>query len=184
MSRTDKRAGRVKYNKGLDNESVLLRKALFGKDWDHKLALPMMFLFLRARGGKVEEYVRANDTMTDKKFIDLLARRAGDMFKRGDGDGLQTLGRMLNCCISNYADRDALEICVAYLEAIYTEHSIMIKSPSSRKVSFPSGKDLARIIDERRKRLNKELSLKTHDAVRERALRLGLNLKGKREKNK
>lgn len=184
MSRTDKRAGRVKYNKSLDDEFVALRKALFGKDWDYKLARPLMFLFLRARGGKVEEYVRASDTMADKKFIDLLARRAGDMFKSGDGDGLQTLGRMLNCCISNFADRDAVEICVAYLEAIYTEHSIMIKSPPSRKVSFPSGKDLARIIDERRKRLKKELSPKTPDAVRERALRLGLKLKGKRGKNK
>ena len=184
MSRTDKRAGRVKYNKSLDDEFVLLQKALFGKDWNNKFALQMMFLFLRARGGKVEEYVRATSKIADKELVDLLAKMAGHMFKKGDGEGLQALGRMLNCCISKYADRDAVEICVAYLEAIYTEHSIMIKSPPSRKVSFPSGKDLARIIDERRKRLKKELSLKTHDAVRERALRLGLKLKGKRVKNK
>ena len=183
MSRTDKRAGRVKYIKGLDNEFTLLRKSLFGKDWNNKFALQMMFLFLRARGGKVEEYVRATSKIADKELVDLLAKMAGHMFKKGDGDGLQALGRMLNCCISKYADRDAAEIIVAYLEFLYTWFLKYKKDPRTEG-DFPSGKDLAQIIDERRRRLKKDPSTKTHDAIRERALRLGLKLNGKRNKDK
>ena len=90
---------------------------------------------------------------------------------------------MLNCCISKYADRDAAEIIVAYLEFLYTWFLKYKKDPRTEG-DFPSGKDLAQIIDERRRRLKKDPSPKTHDAIRERALRLGLKLKGKRVKNK
>ena len=46
MSRTDKRAGRVKYNKGEEHLLELLKKALVGKDWNdiHASFLTIWFL--------------------------------------------------------------------------------------------------------------------------------------------
>ena len=175
MSRTDKRTGRVKYNKDEGKVLVLLKKALFGKDWDDKIADPLLVLFLCSLN---HESVGTMLNPKEKpKTLMVYARKtlnicASLMVGQGDGDALQKLGRMINCIKKRHCDLEAVEICLAYLKFLIINKA------------FPSGKDLAIVIDEVRKGWGYLPSKKTHDAIRERALRLGLKLKGKRNKNK
>ena len=171
MSRTDKRAGRVKYNKGEEHLLELLKKALVGKDWNDIHASWLTIWFLLHLKNEVAELVKKVTTFTHARILKHLRLSAAVMVAQGDGDALQKLGRMINCITKRHCDVEAVEICCAYWKLLIVNRR-----------DFPSGKDLAIVIDEERKRMGKLPSPKTPDAIRERALRLGLKLKGKRQK--
>ncbi len=209
MSRTDKRSGRASYLYKPDKRYVHdkyqnLLKACFGANWQDEIAPYVMVLsFL-----EIDDDSKNTDLKYD--LLKLISKHAQERAMLTDGDSLISMGNIINTCFErDYADSEAVEIIMSYISLRMPKGARPIFSPKSnltRRVnqclkqmcSFlldcsgskkknasvrhrPSGKELARFIDEERRRQGFPTSGKTHDAIRERALRLGLKLKGKRK---
>ena len=190
MSRKDKRSGRASYRLDKLSEkdrlfaySLNFVKALFGKDCDDEIAPTMMSLALLTDTGATDK--KALKVLEDAKreLLQIVKNYASELIERGDGDAfarLARLGAMMNRrSIKQAIDPEAVEIFLAYAKTRLTSgETAGFAKPA------PSGKELAHTIDQERKRLGVPVLEKTHDAIRERALRLGLKLKGKRKKKK
>lgn len=190
MSRKDKRSGRVSYR--LDKLSEIDRpygstlnfmKSLFGKDYNDEIAPIMMSLALLTDTGETDKKTLKVVEDAKRELLEIVKNYASELIEKGDSEAfarLARLGVMMNRrSIKQAVDPEAVEIFLAYMSTRLASGGI----PSLTKPA-PSGKELARTIDEERKRLGVPVLEKTHDAIRERALRLGLKLKGKRKKKK
>lgn len=190
MSRTDKRAGRVSYKAPKKDDidyphgtTINFMKAIFGADWDDEIAPAIAMIVLLSDSGETDKKAIKVLEDTRRKLLQMVKDYASELIEKGDADAfarLARLGGMINRrSVKQAVDPEAAEIIMTYM----ITRLQLGKEPSLTK-SAPSGKDLAIAIDERRKTLGLDPSPKTPDAIRERALRLGLKLKGKRTKNK
>jgi hypothetical protein len=179
MSRKDKRSGRVSYKRS-DRWEINFIKALLGRDYLHQLAPTIIKLALLDREApNIEDLkiLKAEQTA----LLGTLKDYATGSIDIGDGNALVRLGRMMRRIdIKKAADPEAVEILIAYAQTRISD----FKKPRLDSKAPPSGKEVARVIDEVRNTFGKPALEKTHDAIRERALRLGLKLKGKRKKKK
>ena len=172
MSRKDKRSGRASYRGANSDLAVTLLKAVLGKDYSVEVAPYIMLLALLPEKG--------DQDLQNLRYwlLNSVRNYAVKQVWSWDGDGLIQIGRMLNRCFRRrVVDPNAVEIILTYV-------GMRMEGTSKQTKGRPSGKDLARKISEVRERLCVPPLEKTHDAIRERALRLGLKLKGKRKKKK
>lgn len=187
MSRRDKRAGRVKYTReGALGWSVAtnLWKAKFGKNWSHEMSM-VMGLHQILQTPSLKKYHQLNPIRLKlcQKISDWVSFKA----ITGDFESLKIYANLLELIqTGKQVDPEAEEIILAYVECLRTNDRDRAKSLEDlvSRAKFPSGKDLALAMDRLRKEDGKPSNPKTLNAIRERALRLGLKLKGKRKKKK